>query len=175
MRPTLSSYQPNLTRERREKPMGQKNRSLVWQVVEEVGKDLDYEVVDAFFAREGQKRVLRIFIDRPGGINIKDCEIFSGRLSSVLDEKDPIPGSYLLEVSSPGINRPLTKPEHFQRFSGGQVEIRLYSSFQGRKKIKGRLEGWSPEGDGAVLLQVDGEKITIPWAKVSKARLYPEG
>lgn len=169
--PTLSSYEPVLTREGRGKIMAQKNKPLVRQVVEEVGKELDYEVVDVFFAREDRKRVLRVFIDRPGGINIKDCEVFSGRLSTVLDEKDPIPGPYFLEVSSPGINRPLTKPEHFQRFSGEPVELKLYSSFQGRKRIKGRLEGWSPEGDGAVLLEVDGEKMSVPWSMVTKARL----
>ncbi len=154
--------------------MTKKNESSIKDLVEEVGKELDYEVVDVFFAREGRQRVLRVFIDRPGGINIKDCESFSERLSAVLDEEDPIPGPYLLEVSSPGINRPLTKPEHFQRFRGEPVELRLYSSFQGRKRIKGRLEGWSPEGDGAVLLEVDGEKMAVPWSMVTKARLDQE-
>jgi ribosome maturation factor RimP len=152
----------------------EEKKSLLREIVEEAGAKLGYEVVDLLLTREGSRRVLRVFIDRPGGITIKDCEVFSGHLGAVLDEKDPIPGSYLLEVSSPGIDRPLTKPEHFQRFAGEPVELRLYSPWQGRKKIKGVLTGWSAQEDGAVLVEVNGEKLAVPWPMVAKARLDPE-
>lgn len=153
--------------------MGQKKPPLR-EIVEQAGAELDYEVVDLRFTREGSRRVLQVFIDRPGGIGIKDCEVFSGHLSAVLDEKDPISGPYLLEVSSPGINRPLTKPEHFRRFTGEPVELKLYSPWQGRKKIKGVLTGWSTKEDGTVLLEAGGEKLAVPWTLVAKARLCPE-
>ena len=152
----------------------EEKKSLLREIVEQAGAELGYEVVDLLFAKEGSSRVLRVFIDRPGGITIKDCEVFSGHLGAILDEKDPIPGAYLLEVSSPGIDRPLTKPEHFQRFAGEPAELKLYSPWQGRKKIKGVLAGWSAEEDGAVLAEVNGEKLAIPWPMVAKARLDPE-
>ena len=152
----------------------EEKKSLLREIVEQAGAELGYEVVDLLFAKEGSSRVLRVFIDRPGGITIKDCEVFSEHLGALLDKKDPIPGAYLLEVSSPGIDRPLTKPEHFLRFAGEPAELRLYSPWQGRKKIKGILAGWSAEEDGAVLVEVDGEKLAIPWRMVAKARLDPE-
>ena len=152
----------------------EEKKSLLREIVEQAGAELDYEVVDLLFTKEGSRRVLKVFIDRPGGITLKDCEVFSEHLGAVLDEKDPIPGSYLLEVSSPGVDRPLTKPEHFQRFAGEPAELRLYSPWQGRKRIKGILAGWSAEEDGAVLLEAGGEKLAIPWHMVAKARLDPE-
>ncbi|NLY88059.1 MAG: ribosome maturation factor RimP [Firmicutes bacterium] len=152
----------------------EEKKSPLREIVEQAGAELGYEVVDLLFTREGSRRVLRVFIDRPEVITIKDCEAFSGHLSAVLDEKDPISGAYLLEVSSPGIDRPLTKPEHFRRFAGEPVELRLYSPWQGRKTIKGVLAGWSTEEDGTVLVEAGGEKLAIPWRMVAKARLDPE-
>src|SRR5690606_35056125 len=86
-----------LRRERRGRAMEEK-KSLLREIVEQAGAELDYEVVDLLFTKEGSRRVLKVFIDRPGGITLKDCEVFSEHLGAVLDEKDPIPGSYLLEV-----------------------------------------------------------------------------
>ncbi len=153
-------------------PMSQSMKSILWDLANKTGQELGYEVVEITFLREGPKRILRVFIDHPEGIGIQDCERFSKRLSNLLDEADPITSSYLLEISSPGIDRPLTKPEHFRRFTGETIQLRLYSSFQGRKNIKGRLEGWSDEEEGKVLVDVDGEKFIIPWTLISKARLY---
>ncbi|HHU82161.1 MAG TPA: ribosome maturation factor RimP [Firmicutes bacterium] len=152
----------------------EEKKSPLREIVEQAGAELGYEVIALRFTREGSHRVLKVFIDRPEGITIKDCEVFSGHLSAVLDEQDPISGAYLLEVSSPGIDRPLTKPEHFQRFAGEPVELRLYSPWQGRKKIKGILAGWSAQEDGAVLVEAGGEKLAVPWRMVAKARLAPD-
>ena len=102
---------------------------------------------------------------------MKDCEVFSKRLSAVLDEEDPIPTAYLLEVSSPGLERPLTNPEHFQRFAGQGVEIRLFAPVQGKRKLRGRLKGWSDQPESHVQVEVNGETLDIPWELISKARL----
>ena len=151
--------------------MGQSIKTILWELAERVGAELGYEIVDLDLTREGLKRILRVFIDHPEGIGVEDCTDFSQRFSALLDEEDPIPTSYLLEVSSPGIERPLTKPEHFQRFAGEGVELKLYSPYSGRRKFKGRIAGWSDAEDGAVLIEVNGEEIQIPWPLIAKARL----
>mgnify|MGYP001237538434 FL=1 len=151
--------------------MGQGLKNILWKLAEEVGAELNYEVVEVALTREGAQRLLRVFIDHPEGIGVKDCEVFSKRLSAVLDEEDPIPTAYLLEVSSPGLERPLTKPEHFQRFAGQGVEIRLFAPVQGKRKLRGRLKGWSDQPESHVQVEVNGETLDIPWELISKARL----
>lgn len=151
--------------------MGQGLKNILWELAETVAAELNYEVVEVALTREGAQRYLRVFIDHPEGIGVQDCELFSRRFSAVLDEKDPIPTAYLLEVSSPGLERPLTKPGHFQRFTGQGVELKLFAPVHGRRKVKGRLEGWSDQGEGQVLVEVDGETLSIPWTMIAKARL----
>jgi len=146
-------------------------RERLYELAERVGDKLGYEVVEAKLGKEGPNKVLRVIIDHPDGIGIDDCQLFSTDFGEVLDEEDPISTSYLLEISSPGIERPLTKPEHFKRFSGQDAEIRLFSPFQGRKKFRGTLEGWSDQEEGRVLINCAGEQLAIPWASVSKAHL----
>lgn len=151
--------------------MGQGEKNILWELAEQVGAELNYEVVDVVLTKEGRNRILRVFIDRPEGIGLNDCELFSQRLSAVLDEKDPIPTAYFLEVSSPGLERPLTKPEHFQRFTGQGVALKLFAPLAGRRKVKGRLEGWKDEDGGQVVVEVDGVILEIPWKAIAKARL----
>src|SRR5690606_31243578 len=141
--------------------MGQGLNAILWDLAEKVGAELNYEVVEVALTREGGQRFLRVYIDHPDGIGIKDCELFSKRLSTVLDAEDPIPTAYLLEVSSPGLERPLTKPEHFQRFAGQHVEIRLFAPLQGKRKLQGRLKGWSDQPESQVLVEVDGTTWNI--------------
>src|SRR5690606_8953898 len=151
--------------------MGQGLNAIRWDLAEKVGAELNDEVVEVALTREGGQRFLRVYIDHPEGIGVKDCELFSKRLSAVLDEEDPIPTAYLLEVSSPGLERPLTKPEHFQRFAGQGVEIRLFAPIQGKRKLKGRLIGWSDQPESQVMVEIDGVTLNIPWDMISKARL----
>lgn len=146
-------------------------KNILWALAGQIGVELNYEVVEVALTKEGPQQVLRVFIDHPEGIGIKDCELFSKRLSAVLDEQDPIPTAYLLEVSSPGLERPLTKAEHFQRFAGQGVDLKLFAPIQGRRRLKGRLKGWSDQDGGAVLLEMDGAILDIPWKTISKARL----
>lgn len=145
--------------------------STVTEMAEAIAESLGLEIVDVEYVKEGQGYFLRVFIDKPGGVGLDDCEALSRILSDRLDEVDPIPGSYSLEVSSPGLERPLKKPADFQRFSGQKVKVRTYAPIDGRKNWTGMLLGFS---DGEVQLDVDGEPTAIPFDSIAKAHLVAE-
>ncbi len=132
---------------------------------------LGYELVGLEFVPRGGGGLLRVYIDSPEGITVEDCERVSHQISGVLDVEDPIRGAYTLEVSSPGIDRPLFTPEHFERFAGERVSVRLDVPIQGRRKITGVLQGLS---DGEVVVLENGEEWRLPMAAISKAQLVPE-
>ena len=101
----------------------------------------NFELVDVEFKKEGPHRYLRVFIDKDGGITLDDCQKVSEALSEKLDELDPIEENYFLEVSSPGLDRPLKKDADFERFKGELVEIKLYEPINGQKLLEGELVG----------------------------------
>ena len=144
---------------------------LVSGWVEGIVADQEIELVDVEYVKEQRGWVLRVFLDKPGGITIDDCQAVSLVLDMKLDEEDPIRGSYSLEVSSPGLERPLKKAKDFQRFAGRLAEIRTYSGVYGRKKFKGILQGLR---DDQVLLEFEGEVIEIPLDLIAKANLALE-
>lgn len=109
---------------------------------------------DVEYVREAGQWFLRVYIDKPEGISINDCEAVSRPLSDALDEADPIEGSYVLEVSSAGADRPLKKPAHFQQFLGAEVDVRLYRPLDGRKEYTGVLKGYD---GGDVTIETAGE------------------
>ncbi len=119
---------------------------LARPIVEEQGCTL----WDVEYVKEAGTWILRIYIDKEGGVSINDCEAVSRPLSDKLDEVDPIEGSYTLEVSSAGADRALKKPEHFAAFLGSMVEVRLYRALEGRKEHVGVLEAYE---DGTVTLE----------------------
>lgn len=139
------------------------------ELLEPVVQGLGYEWVGAEF--DGHQRVLRIYIDTPEGVTLEDCSKVSYQVSGVLDVEDPIPGRYQLEVSSPGLDRPLFTLEHFVRFSGAMVRLQLSSALEGRRRFRARLEG--VEGREVLLLE-DGQHYRIPFDLIEKARLSPE-
>ncbi len=114
-------------------------------------ESLGLEVWDVRYVKEGAGMVLRIFIDRDGGVGLNDCEAASRAAEQIIDELDPIAESYCLEVSSPGLGRRLTRAEHFERFTGAEVELRMYHARGGSNCVRGVLGGLQ---DKAVL--VDG-------------------
>ncbi|NLL47120.1 MAG: ribosome maturation factor RimP [Firmicutes bacterium] len=144
---------------------------LVTTWVEEIVQDTEVELVDVEYVKEHQDWILRIFIDKEGGVDLDDCAKVSGLLDKKLDAEDPIPGAYSLEVSSPGLERPLKKATDYVRFAGRQVQIRTYSGVHGRKRFEGTLEGLR---DDNVLLKWEGETIEIPLELVAKANLAME-
>jgi ribosome maturation factor RimP len=129
------------------------------------------ELVDVEYLREGGRWVLRLFIDKPGGVSLDDCQEISRQVEKLLDVEEPIATSYSLEVSSPGIERPLKTPAHFERFAGNEVEIRTFGPIgePPRRNFKGRLLGISTEGDIGV--EIDGKEFRVPLDKVAKAHL----
>ena len=124
---------------------------------------------DVEYVKEAGQWFLRVYIDREGGVSIDDCEAVSRPLSDLLDEADPIEGSYTFEVSSAGADRALKKPEHFARFLGEEVEVKLYRPREGRKEFVGRLKGFE---DGAVTLDMDGQETLFTKQEIALVRLY---
>ena len=139
-------------------------------------EDEGFEIWNVEYAKEGKEKQLRVFVDKDGGIGIDDCEAVSRFLSEKLDEEDPIGEAYSLVVSSPGMDRPLIKDEHFSRYAGKPVEVALYKSYDGRKKFAALL-GAKSENELRLTpidrntLRPDAEEIAVPLEIVSKVNL----
>lgn len=144
-------------------------RHYLADMLEPVIDNLGYETVRIMTIGQANP-TLQIMIDKTDGteITVDDCAKVSRALSAVLDEKDPITDKYSLEVSSPGLDRPLTKPAHFVRFAGNEVKIETDELFENRKRFKGSLEGME---DSAILLTMDGTTYRIPFDIISKAKI----
>ena len=139
---------------------------LIEPAVEQVG----YELSDLELMIGGRDGIVRVFIDKPDGVDLSDCEIVSRQLSAVLDVENPLPGNYRLEVSSPGLDRKLTKPEHFQRFTGETVRVKLRFPVAGRRNFRGALKSADEE---KIEVEVDGESHSLQIATIESARLIP--
>ncbi len=133
-------------------------------------EDLGYELVLIEIGNQAKQVVLRIYIDTPGGIQIDDCETVSRHISAILDVEDPVSSEYLLEVSSPGIDRPLVKPEHFKLHLGDEAKIIMHSYVLGRRKFTGQM---IEADDEQVVVEVDGESYELPFKDMDSARLNP--
>lgn len=129
------------------------------------------ELWDVEYVKEAGTWYLRLYIDKEGGVSIDDCEAISRRVSDLLDEADPIEGSYTFEVSSAGAERPLKRPSDFERFMGSPITIRLYKNKDGRKEFAGTLAGYE---DGAVLLDTGGQTLRFEKAEIALVRLRVE-
>jgi len=112
----------------------------VWEVAEPLVRDEGLEVVDVEYRREPRGMMLRLFVDREGGVSLDDLTRVSRQLGDVLDANDVVPGAYTLELSSPGINRRLRRPDHFSRYIGEKVRVKLTNAKDGRRTFVGRLE-----------------------------------
>ena len=124
---------------------------------------------DVEYVKEAGVWFLRLYIDKEGGVSIDDCEAVSRPVSDLLDEADPIEGSYTFEVSSAGADRALKKPEHFEKFRGEEVEVKLYRPREGRKEFVGRLQNYQ---DGAVTLEINGYETVFTKQEIALVRLY---
>ncbi|MGA8707279.1 MAG: ribosome maturation factor RimP [Steroidobacteraceae bacterium] len=134
-------------------------------------EQLGYELVDLEYAPGRSHAVVRVFIDRPRGVGVDDCERVSHELSALMDVEDPVPIAYTLEVSSPGMDRVLRTPAHFQRFVGERIWLELKAARNGRRRYTGRLEATSPQG---IDLTVDGAMVAVTFAEIGRARLAPQ-
>ena len=129
------------------------------------------ELIGVEVLRQGDDSLLRIYIDNEAGVTVDDCARVSRQVSGVLDVEDPIAGRYTLEVSSPGLDRPLFTPAHYEQFVGHQVSIALHRPYEGRRKLKGELAGL--EGSSVVVLENEDEWL-IPLEMIRLTRLIPQ-
>jgi ribosome maturation factor RimP len=140
----------------------------VWQLAAPLAEGEGMEIVDVEFRHEGSRggRILRLYLDKEGGTNVDDLTRVSRQLSELLDSEDTIDGAYTLEVSSPGINRPLKKPEHFARFIGKRIRIRTRDMIDGRRSFLGILGKVVEE---SVTLIQEGKQYRIPFSMIEKS------
>ena len=147
---------------------------LVRDIAQPILDSLRFELVDIEYKRYGREAILRIFIDKEGGVTLDNCAEFSSELSLVLDVEDIIPCEYSLEVSSPGLDRPLKTPADYERFRGRLIKVRTYEPYPDdagnrRKTFLGTLEGLR---DGHVVVKLkEGQGASIPLERVAKANL----
>jgi ribosome maturation factor RimP len=148
-----------------------RNLTQLWDLLEPVIAGLGYELVEIEYLPNPKYGVLRVYIDQEQGIAVEDCKQVSDQVSALLDVEDPIPGHYNLEVSSPGLDRPLRTVEDFERFTGEIAKIRLGMPIGGQRNFKGRLAGVE---DNAIRLDCENGQVTLPLASIDKARLAPD-
>ena len=139
----------------------------VYSLIEETVKNEGVTLWDVRFLKEGANWYLRVFIDKPEGISIDDCTAVSHAIDPIIDEADPIDKSYFLEVCSPGIERELTRPWHYEAVLGVKIKIKLYKALDGKKEFTGLLK---TSGDTLIIETETGE-MTFPKETVSKAYL----
>ena len=144
----------------------QKMQIMLEPTVEALG----FELWGIEHISQGRHSVLRVYIDAENGIGVEDCAAVSQQVSAILDVEDPITGEYTLEVSSPGMDRLLFKLEQFTGYIGEQIELRLRTPFEGRRKFKGVLKGIEGED---VVVQVDDHEYLLPYSAIDKARVEP--
>jgi len=143
--------------------------SKIEEAAQRVAESEGLELVEVEVKGEGSARLVRISIDKPEGVTHRDCELVSNRVGEILDADDSIPGHYTLEVSSPGIERKLLKPQDYQRFQGKKVKITVREEVGGRRTWEGTLAGFS---DGLISLETKpGETLRLPFDQVKKANL----
>jgi len=140
----------------------------IWELAAPIAACEGMEIVDIQFRHEGSRgsKVLRLFLDKENGPNVDDLTRVSRQLSELLDVHDAVEGGYTLEVSSPGINRPLKKPEHFERFVGKRIRVRTHETIDGRRSFLGVLQAVS---EGQVTIKQEGKVYRIPLSDIEKS------
>lgn len=140
----------------------------LWELAEPILEPEGIDLVEIEFKPHGRRWVLRIYIDRPSGVTLDDCELVSRQMGALLDVKDLIPHQYHLEVSSPGIDRVLRRPRDFRNYAGSPVRIRTRKKQTGRRNFRGLLKGMDNE---SVVVEVEGKRVEIALENIDKARL----
>lgn len=147
------------------------NRQVIWELLEPTVASVGFELADLEVNLGYGRGLIRLFIDSETGVTVDDCERVSRQVSSVLDVAEPVSGEYRLEVSSPGLDRRLVKPAHFDRFAGAQVRVKLRRLVDGRRQIQGTLIA---RHGNVIEMSSDGDVQRIALADVEMVRLVPE-
>ncbi len=151
--------------------MGKVEESIM-PIALKAANEIGCELYDVEYKKEGKQWYLRLFVDTAEGIGIDTCEKYSRLISPMLDEADPIKENYILEVSSPGMFRKLTRPQHFEKYKGSEVEVKLFKTENGRKKVNGILSDYAD--DGTVTVQCGEEMVSLEKEKYMYVKLNPE-
>lgn len=146
----------------------QKVEKIVAEEVEKITSDTEIQLVDVEYVKE-REWYLRVFIDKAGGVGLDDCQFVSRSLSDWLDEEDPIPYAYHLEVSSPGLDRPLKKDKDLERNIGNQIEATFFAPWEGQKKWVGRLVDFNLD---VLQIEIEEKMIELPRKQIAQIRLY---
>jgi ribosome maturation factor RimP len=149
--------------------MAKSTKAVVEELAAPIVGRMGYLYVDTEFAKQGKNHVLTLFIDKKGGVTLEDCEAVSRAVEAVLDEKDPITGSYCLCVSSPGLDRPLKNAADFERAIGTCVDVKLYKPFMGKKEFIGRLTAY---GDDGITIETGDAAMGFDLKETAKISLH---
>ncbi len=144
---------------------------IVMALAAPVAESMGLSVWDVEFVKEGGERYLRVYIDKADGVSIDDCEKFSRAFDTILDEEDPIPESYIFEVSSAGLERRLYRPSDFEAYMGSPVTLKTFAVRDGKKEFEGTLSGYN---DGDVTIDIDGSNVTFTKKEIAMVRLRVE-
>ena len=148
-----------------------KDQTHLWELFEPVVEGLGYDLVEIEHFPNPKHGVLRLYIDKEGGIKVTDCSAVSRQIGALIDVEDPIRGKFNLEVSSPGSDRPLRRLKDFQRFTGSMVKLKTVMPLDGQRNFKGRLLQADEE---TVVIETDTEELSLPMSAIDKARIVPE-
>ncbi len=143
----------------------------VADLVEPILGEMGFELVDVEYLSKHGRWVLRLYVDKEGGLTIDDCARLSGEIGDLIDVKDVIKHEYVLEISSPGLNRPLKKERDFIWATGKRVKVRMVEPVNGRRNFTGYLENFE---DGTLYVETEGSLVALPWIRVDKANLVYE-
>ncbi len=153
-----------------------RDQTHLWELFEPVVNGMGFDLVEIEHFPNPKHGVLRLFIDKPAdseseGVVIEDCSAVSRQISALIDVEDPIRGKFNLEVSSPGLDRPLRRLQDFQRFTGSLVKLKTVMPLEGQRNFKGRL---LEANEDVVVIETDAEEISLPMSAIEKARVVPE-
>ena len=148
-----------------------RDQSHLWDLFEPVVNGMGFDLIEIEHFPNPKHGVLRLFIDRDDGVTIDDCADVSRQISALIDVEEPIRGQFNLEVSSPGLDRPLRRLKDFQRFTGSLVKLKTVMPLEGQRNFKGRLLEANEE---VLVIETDTEEISLPMNAIEKARIVPE-
>ena len=143
--------------------------TLVFELCEPIAQSMGYEFCECEYKKEGQQWILYLFIDKPGGVTVDDCEALSRKAEFAIDEKDPISEQYYLCVSSPGLDRPLKTPRDYERSLGKAVDIKLYTKKNGQKEFTGTLTGYT---DSTLSVNINNAEKTFELKDIAKISIH---
>lgn len=156
--------------------MAQKKNTAetVRELVEPTVKEIGYEIYDVEYSKIGTELHLEITLDSENGINIDDCEKVHRAIEPIIDEADPIDSFYYLDVSSPGLERPIRTAEHYVKCTGEVIEAKFFAAVNGKKSVVGTLDGYDAESDTVKITEKNGETLSVGRKQISKANVYFE-